>query len=152
MKQIFQINLAGLTLVGFFILFFYSCKRDKSDCSKYQLTQQEAAILSAYNQGDIAVFKNDTTGVFDTLHVANKGYGNTYENDPICNSSVNDYLFAQFISSHLAKCTVGIRHNLSPTIINDYCEFPLNGSLQTMIINSTTYNDVFITSVDSTTI
>ena len=132
------------------VCFLYSCY---SNCSKYEITQQETELLSAYNQGDIAVFKNDSTSVIDTLHVIEKDYGSTYYDEP-CNKSIHDALGIQIVFSHLHDCGISIEHNKTPEIHFSYTsyEFPLSGSLQSMTINGITYEDIFITSVDSTMI
>ena len=154
MKKTSSISALGvyaLLLCG--VCLHYSCRLDRSDCSKYEITQQETAFLSAYNKGDIAFFKNDTTGVFDTLHVIDMGYGSGYYGEP-CNKTVNTALNAQFSFSHLHGCGVYIWHNTIPEIIYSYTnyEFLLSGSLQSMTINSTSFNDVYIPSLDSTKI
>jgi hypothetical protein len=141
-------RLGQMVILSCVIFFSYSCY---SDCNKMELTLQETALLSAYNTGDIAVFKNDTTGVFDTLHVTQKGYGTTSSEN--CSHPVNNSLNAFFTFSHIGVYHFRIEHNKTPTIsaFNGY-EFLLSGSLNTMIINGATYNDVFVTSIDSTRI
>ena len=106
--------------------------------------------MSVYNTGDIAVFRNDTTGVFDTLHVTQKGYGtSSFEN---CNQ-VNNVLNVFFTFSHINGGHIQKIHNEAPTIgVTTYIVFPLTGLIGSMTINGTFYNDVFVTSIDSTTI
>jgi hypothetical protein len=145
------IGLLTLMLCG--VCFYYSCK-PYSDCSKYELTAQEIEMLSAYNQGDIAVFKNDSTFVIDTLHVIDKYYGTGYYSES-CNKQVNDGLTVEFNFSHLNGGWIQILHVEPP--LRAYF-FPgghalnLIGTLHSLTINGIYYNDVFETSIDSTTI
>ncbi len=151
-KKIVTIKTLGLLL---FLLcsvcLYYSCKTN--NCSDYEITQQEIAFLSAYNQGDIAVFKNDSTGIYDTMHVTDKSYGTMYYYEP-CNQSVNVALSVDYDFSHINGGTIQIIHVESPEIVffgGGYV-FELDGSSQSMFINGINYNDVFVTSIDSTTI
>lgn len=143
-----KISFYFLLLLLCIVCFYYSC--NTHDCSDYEITPEEEAFLSAYNQGDIAIFKNDTTGVYDTLHVTSKSYGTGYYFEP-CNQSVNDVLNAWFSFSHLKECHFQIIHNEIPKIFySNYIQFSLGGSLQSIIINGTSYNDVFVTLIDTT--
>jgi len=61
--------LQKIILLFFICVCYFSCSHDKSNCTQYQITSQETALLDCYNNGNTVVFKNDSTGVFDTLHV-----------------------------------------------------------------------------------
>ena len=149
-SPIIKLGLYSFLLYG--ECFFYSCSHDRSDCSKYEITQQESAFVSEYNKGDIAVFNNDTTSLFDTLHVTDKNFTTQSYSAP-CNKTVSVAINVLVTFSHLYGCNVGMAHNKTPEIIyGSQYDFQLNGSLQSMTINGTTYNDVFVTSIDSTTI
>lgn len=147
-----KINFYFLLLLLCGICFLYSCTTHH--CSDYEITTEEEAFLSAYNQGDIAVFKNDTTGIFDTLRVINKDYGTTHYDNP-CNDFVKTSLRAQFNFTYLEDCWFRIWHNetnIANIAFPVCCDFSLSGIAQTLSINGTNYNDVFVTSVDSVTI
>ncbi|MFI5164190.1 MAG: hypothetical protein ACHQHP_02965 [Bacteroidia bacterium] len=153
MKKTFQIR---LLLFGFIILLFYSCNRDHTDCSQCQITPQEEALLPAYNVGDIAVFKNDTTGVLDTLNITSKSGNISGCSYPCNNTDGSMSIWGIVFHNHFS---VGVAH--SPTPNNTIpgigfdganVNFPVTGSIQSMTINGTTYNDVIITSIDSTKI
>jgi len=152
MKQIFQIKLSELTVIGFFLLLFFSCGRDP-DCSECQITEQEKAFLSIYNQGDISVFKNDSTNAVDTLTARNKGESWSGCSDPCSNTSGSLSVgFASSTFSKLNGCTIIVGHNSTPMISYTDYFFPLSGTLQAMTINSTTYNDIYLPSIDSSII
>jgi hypothetical protein len=113
------IRLGQMLILSCVIFINYSCK-PYSDCYRYEITPQETAFLSVYNTGDIAVFRNDTTGGFDTLHVTQKGYGTgSYEN---CNQ-VNDVLNAFFTFSNINGAQIQIIHN-EPQLLE--CPITLN--------------------------
>ena len=152
-KKHLNVTKGLITLFSCLILFLFSCKPKSSpdDCSQNEITQQDAAILAAYNVGTTAVFKNDNTGVYDTLHVTNKGYQQTLYNEP-CNKAVNTPLYTRFTFTHLYNSGVYVYHNSateigfsSPTPSSSKV-FKLNGSSQSFVINGTSYNDVIITS------
>jgi hypothetical protein len=146
-----------IVILSYVIFFNYSCK-PSSDCSRYEINQQEKEFLSVFNAGDIAVFRNDTTGVFDTLYVTDKSYGNPSSSEN-CDHSVATNLGVGFIFSNyndLNYCMVSVQHNSAPIIsypnFSSCCKFSLSGEIQSMTINNTTYNDVFTPMIDSITI
>lgn len=146
-----------LTLLSCVVCLYYSCKRDHNDCSSCQLTPQEEALLPAYNKGDIAVFKNDTTGVFDTLYVTSKGKG--WSGCEIPCSSTYSYMTIDCMVLH-NNFRISISHMETPVnripgtlIDNGYTiSFREKGTIPSISINNITYNDIYIISIDSTTI
>lgn len=152
MKNLFQISLSGITFFGFLIL-FYSCHHDPAcDC---QVTDQDKAFLSEYNQGDIVVFKNDTTLAFDTLKI-------TYKGTEVAGSSLCGQADAcRLAPGHVVvygiflknSCGISVDHGGTPVFyLRGGYSFGYSGSAQIMTINSTVYNDVHICSNDSTKI
>lgn len=137
------------------VFFHYSCSRDHTDCSRCQITPQEEALL-CYKQGDIAFFKNDMTSVYDTLHVTSKGPMPSGCSDPCRNTYGSISANISFSPVYLSGCDVDMAHNSTAPAIsysNPYgAYFPQSGSLQTMTINSIAYNDLYVTSIDSTKI
>jgi len=130
-----------------YMLFFISCKHD---CSNYELTNEEDAFLF-YTVGDMATFKNDYTGVYDTLRVDNRGYSLSHTESPCDN--ITGGVQAEFSFIHIGWCHIFISHDQSPYIdygrYGSYYRFNLSGPTQTITINNTTYNDVFSVQIDS---
>ena len=153
-KAILEIIFLGLAAVFTCVILFYaSCNNDDcSDCpplSNYELN------FFCYNSGDKVVFKNDTTNIFDTLTIGTKYIMSTFCSSPCDNP--NGYIEVDFSFSHLLKDGgMGIQaHNEIPKISFDGPSptsyiFPLSGNTQTIIVNSTSYNDVYIVQIDST--
>jgi hypothetical protein len=148
MKQQLQIRLSGQLLLAFFSLLFHSCSNE-IDCSCI-ITQEEEKLVSIYNVGDIAVFKNDTTGVTDIMHVASKGSNRSSCSSPCVNGKAD--VVVSFKFSHLRECRVGVWHRATPNITFSNscssCLFELNETLQSITVNNTLYDDVYISSID----
>ena len=149
-KEIVTIMTLGLlAILSCGIVFNISCKKNDCRCG---LTQQEESIVSFYHVGNIAVFKNDMTGVFDTLHMPRIDGNLANCSSPCTNGDESLDAYCDF--SHLKECQVKVYQNTTPYISNvgTISNFELTGSLQTMTINSVNYNDVYVPSVDSTQI
>lgn len=158
MKKVFPINiLAMLALLSCIVCLYYSCKFDHTDCSSCQMTLQEEALLPAYNKDDIVVFKNDTTGVFDTLHVTSKGKNLSTCEDPCSDTYSSMSIWCLFLHNNFI---IGVGHSLTPVnrmpgigISNGYSiSFLGRGTIPSITINNISYNDIYIYTIDSTTI
>ena len=150
-KEIITITTLGLlAILSCGIIFNVSCEKE-TDCN-CGLTPQEEAIVSFYHVGDIAVFKNDMTGVFDTMHVPRIDGFLSNCSSPCKNA--DETINAYFDFSHLNECMVAVLENSTPgiNISGTSFGFNLNGSMLSMTINSTNYNDVYVPSIDSTKI
>ena len=146
-------SLALLAILSCWLIFHISCKKE-DNCSGCALTPQELSLLSFYKVGDIAVFKNDMTGVFDTLHVTERDEVPSTCSYP-CNKGP-EYLNVHVVFSHLTECILGVDLNNSTSGIS-YANFICgcaggSETIQSMTINSTIYNDVYEPSFDSTKI
>jgi hypothetical protein len=139
-----------LAILWCIMIFNISCGKD-IDCH-CGLTPQEEAIISFYHVGNITVFKNDMTGVFDTLHMTKMGGSLTNCSDPCENGYLSRDFHCDF--SHLKECQVIVYQNTTPyiSIEGTISLFELKGQFQTMTINGDNYNDVYVPSIDSTTI
>lgn len=139
-----------LVLPILFLFFFYSCKKDK--CIEYELTEEEKAFIP-YKKGDMAVFRNDMTGQYDTLIV--NYIGNVPSNNldlPQKCSETTGGMRASISFNHLASCEVRVFHKEIPAILFDYgieYWFYLSGNFQTITVNNVTYNDVYSIAIDS---
>ena len=89
----------------------------------------------------------------DTLYVIHKEYGTTYYPQP-CERLVNVSIAIICSFLHIEEWGfVSKTHNETPNIFFHHGYFfELSGALQSMTINSILYNDVYVPSVDSTTI
>ena len=148
-KLIARVFKALIIFIGV-VLFFYKCSKDV-DCSPCQITNAEKEFVFM-KQGDIEVFKNDSTGVLDTLKILriNETKGNC--SSP-CNNSISGY-WIQFDHTYWWNIEIQIYHLVPPKImcnggILPAQEFILKGSTQTIVVNGTTYNDVYSIEVDS---
>ena len=155
MKKIYS-QLSYCMVFLFVILLQHSCSHDHTDCSDCQITQEEKAFLSVYNKGDKVIFKNDVTAISDTLYVQDKGTHPSGCSSP-CNNTAGS-IFATISSSHLAESRIWLYHASSPFIryenfgSNGSYSFFLNNTMQTITVNSTTYNDIYSVTVDSNTV
>jgi hypothetical protein len=121
------------------------------------MTLQEEALLPAYNNSDIAVFKNDTTGVFDTLLVKSKGKNWSGCEMPCSETYSSMTIWCLFLHNNFG---ISVSHSQTPVdripgmfIDNGYSiSFHEKGAIPSITINNITYNDIYITSIDSTTL
>ncbi len=146
-------SLALLAILSCWLIFHISCKQE-DNCSGCAVSPQALSLLSIYKVGDIAVFKNDMTGVFDTLHVTERDEVPSSCSYP-CNKGP-EYLNVHVVFTHLAECILGLYGDNSTSGI-EYNSFLCDcdgytTTIQSMTVNGTTYYDVYIPSFDSTKI
>ena len=156
-NEIIKISILGLLAILSCGLIFYISCRSEDDCSNCQITQQEIALLPAYNQGDIAVFKNDTTGEFDTLHVTRKSGTLSGCSYPCNNAGGGMFIWCSVLKNNFQ---IDVWHSSTPVTVNTIpgigisegysINFLVRGTMQSNTINNTTYNDIFTTIIDST--
>jgi hypothetical protein len=151
MKKIFILIFLCLCLC---VSLFFACRK-KTDCSAYQITSTEESFL-CYKQGQIAIFKNDITGLIDTLSVVSVGHEPRGQNYTSCNNTivaVGAVIYWPIINKLPGgNINVEVYHNTTPYTDVGGSSFKLSGSFQTITINSTTYNDVYSVSIDSNSV
>jgi hypothetical protein len=150
MKHPLHLYLSGLICFAFFSLLFYSCSNE-IDCNCI-ITPEEEQLVSFYHAGDIVGFKNDSSGVTDIMHVISKGSNRSGCSSPCANGAAD--VVTSFEFSHLLGCRVSVWHRSIPnvTFSNATYFFELKETLQSMTVNNITYDDVYVSSIDSTKI
>lgn len=142
-----------ITLIFLFLClsFFFACNKDTTDCSTYQITEAEKSFIP-YTKGQIVVFKNDTTGIKDTLSVSQLDNYPKGSNNTTCGLTIIG-IGAEINFSAIDKSsdniTLNVYHNQTPYASIAGSHFNLSGSFQTKTINSITYTDVYTVSIDS---
>jgi len=141
-------TLGLLAILSCGLVGYLSCRQEQvNNCSNCQITSQEESQLSAYATGDKAVFKNDTTGAIDTLGISSKSETLSFCSYPCNNTEISLSVRGNFLNNSF---TIFISHNSPPGSAIPYIgfsgidvTFPLGGTMQSMTINSISYNDVF---------
>lgn len=151
-------SLALLAILSCGIVIHISCRKE-NDCSCVQLSKDEETFLCYNQHGQKAFYKNDITNALDTLSVNYYWPTGTTCSYPCDGGSTS--INVTLIFSNLFGCGIYITHDQPPEIsfdtfmddsIKGSYNFFLNGATQTISVNSTNYNDVYTTQIDSTTI
>ncbi len=144
-------SLGLLAILSCWLVFHVSCKKE-DDCSGCYLTDEQKSFLIGV-QGQKVIFKNDTTGIFDTLCTEGTFYGPSNCSSPCDNQPGS--VATGFTFSHLSPFGIHISSSGEGTPFINFtggCNFNLDPPTQNVTVNSTTYNDVYSMQIDSTKI
>jgi hypothetical protein len=149
-KKLFSGILKALIIFVGIALVFYKCSKD-SNCSPCQITNSEKDFM-CMKQGDVEIFKNDSTGTLDTLKISQIEETRGNCSSP-CNNSISGY-WIQFSHTYWWNMDIEIYHLIPPKIrlfgaFSSLQEFILQGPTQIIVVNGITYNDVYSIEADS---
>src|SRR6188474_2469809 len=104
-----------LLILGFISILVANCQKD--NCNNCQITQAEESFI-VYSGSATIVFKNDTTGMLDTMRTSGAHKELAHCSLP-CEASEGS-VYCNLTFSHLAPCIFSIYHGSNATAYYEY--------------------------------
>ena len=148
----FQSIITGFVIIAFLVIVVSNCS--KENCDRCTITEAEKSFV-AYKGSERLVFKNDSSAILDTLQVSITP-ALAHCSEP-CSDAQGSITVSIYLFHHLRNMNLAVYHDIVPyayplNSASSDLKFYFNMPVQTVLINSVSYNDVYITSIDSTMI